>query len=110
MFQDPEGFPQVLITVCDLNDPYEHPGPHLEECNWSPEYWNNPENWSGYKVSWNAPICEHCWWKRNGERRPVRVKKAPAEVCTDCGEATRSGIYHRLNPDKQTYKHWEEEE
>lgn len=38
-------------------------------------------------------LCEDCWTKRNGSRKP---QKAPTEThspCDECGKETNSGIY-----------------
>lgn len=49
-------------------------------------------------ANWNQPICERDWVERNGERRPVRVIDPDEERCAYCGEATKSGIYVRDDP------------
>ena len=75
---------------------------------WTAEKWN--ANREDQKVSWTSPLCEYDWHKREGGRGAVRVVPPEAEVCVDCGEATRSGIYYRIAPADQTFKAWEWEE
>lgn len=74
---------------------------------WSAELWNDPELRAGQSISRAAPLCDHCWQQRRHGFRPVRVVPPDAEVCADCGTATRSGIYLRIPRDEQTWKAWE---
>lgn len=42
-------------------------------------------------------LCEHCWWKLNPARRPIRVKQDVElpDVCCSCGCPTITGIFVR---------------
>lgn len=91
---------------CNTKDPIEHLGPHTEDCFWGPARWNDHEQHFGQKTTWNASLCDWCWSDTNPDRLPVRALPPEAEVCTRCGDATRSGIYVRQNPDEQIYKRW----
>ena len=73
----------------------------------SVEEWNNPELREGQRVTWTAPVCEECWAQEYGDREPVRVRLADAEVCAMCGTPNRSGIYRRIAPAEQVFKAWE---
>jgi len=73
----------------------------------SADTWNDPELREGQKVTWTAPVCDNCWAQEYGDREPVRVRPPDAEVCTNCGTPTRSGIYRRIAPDTQLFKAWE---
>ena len=73
----------------------------------SAEMWNDPSFREGQKVGWTAPVCDDCWVEERGDRTPVRIRPPGAEVCSNCGVATRSGIFTRVAPDKQVFKAWE---
>jgi len=73
----------------------------------SVEEWNDPTFRGGQRVSWTAPVCEECWTQEYGDREPVRVRPADAEVCAMCGTPNRSGIYRRISPAEQVFKSWE---
>ncbi|HWP04479.1 MAG TPA: hypothetical protein VNN72_01995 [Polyangiaceae bacterium] len=44
----------------------------------------------------SAELCDSCWAEFEPERKPVRVRGAPAEPCGFCGERTDSGIMRRI--------------
>lgn len=50
------------------------------------------------KLSWNQPICNTCWWKREPTRSPIRLTTPGYERCSFCGNGTASGIYVRHDP------------
>lgn len=50
------------------------------------------------RLSWNQPICDVCFWLRNPNREPVRLREPEAEICAYCGDGTTSGIYVRADP------------
>ena len=73
----------------------------------SAQAWNDPTYREEQKVSWTAPVCDDCWEQEYGDREPVRVVPPDAKVCSNCGIATRSGIFRRIAPDEQLFKAWE---
>jgi hypothetical protein len=62
----------------------------------------------GVTVTWTQPVCNSCWFDREGERTPVRMREPELEFCCLCGQATHSGIYVRLNPMDVPYPKQEE--
>jgi hypothetical protein len=50
------------------------------------------------KFSWNQPICNEDWFRRDYDREPHRLSPAQLEVCAFCGAPTTSGIYVRIDP------------
>ena len=48
--------------------------------------------------SWTQPCCDDCWKVRCPDRGAHRFKEPLLELCVDCGEETRSGIYIRVDP------------
>ena len=65
----------------------------------------NPSNKEEKMVrfSWNALLCEDCWYKREPRRDPVRVVGDTWGQCSMCGNGTPSGIYVRMNPEDQNF-------
>lgn len=53
-------------------------------------------------LSWTQPVCDACWTARCPGLRPIRVlvdgDLGELETCCDCGAATQSGIYVRVDP------------
>lgn len=51
-------------------------------------------------MAWTQAVCHPDWNARHPDREPVRMKAefADEEVCCDCGEITRDGIYIRVDP------------
>jgi hypothetical protein len=92
-------------NYCHLIAPMDHYGPHDEDCKLGPKAWNEADH-GNQKTTWTASLCDLCWFEKNEDRVPVRVKIPDVEICTNCGSATRSGIYYRLSPEKQIYKRW----
>ena len=62
-------------------------------------------------LSWTQPLCESCWDKRNPDRVPSVIveEHRDQETCCDCGNATRSGIYMRIDPSTVAYPASKEE-
>jgi hypothetical protein len=55
--------------------------------------------------SWTHSICERCWRRREGKRRPVATDKwAPLESCCFCDQKHQSGIYVRHDPTSDQLK------
>lgn len=52
----------------------------------------------GNASPWRHVLCAPCWYLRNKNRAPVRVKDADAASCCLCGQMTRDGIYVRADP------------
>ena len=48
-------------------------------------------------MNWNQPLCDDCWKAKAQDRIPYRVIDPPEETCSNCGEATTSGIYIRAS-------------
>ena len=55
------------------------------------------------RLSWTQPICDDCWRERSPGRGPNKVVDPEKEQCVDCGYATKSGIYIRLDPTTTQY-------
>jgi len=48
---------------------------------------------------WNHAMCDPCWEKKQGPRKPVRLTlEMKPLLCCFCGEPTQSGIFVRANP------------
>lgn len=43
----------------------------------------------------SAPICDTCWRRIAGKRKPIRLKARRKEACYRCGALNTSGIYVR---------------
>jgi hypothetical protein len=52
-------------------------------------------------MGWTQAICVACWNERNPDRPTnpaISYEHGDEECCCHCGQATRSGIYVRVNP------------
>lgn len=54
-------------------------------------------------MSFTQAVCFDCWNERNPESQvgpddPRRSNTGPDERCCDCGAATTSGVYIRVDP------------
>lgn len=61
-------------------------------------------------MNWNQPICGRCYGIREPGRQPSGLKEefADLEICCDCGEPTKEGIYYRVDPRTVKYPAAEE--
>lgn len=48
---------------------------------------------------WQHPMCEACWFQKNGDARPLVVVKSKWEKCCFCWGWTHAGIYVHLDPE-----------
>ena len=53
---------------------------------------------------WNHSTCMFCWLKREPDRDPVIMTKAPTETCCFCGDEHSTGIYVREDPENTRCK------
>ena len=49
---------------------------------------------------WNHSICDACWWKREGQLQPHRMKDPKQRTCCYCGAENSSGIGVKDDPAK----------
>lgn len=49
-------------------------------------------------MKWTQPICVKCWNWRNPQRKAQPTANGELAICCYCGDATRSGIYIRVDP------------
>jgi hypothetical protein len=61
------------------------------------------------RMSWTQAVCDKCWVKQEGDRRPTRLKSAMVETCSYCGHPTASGIYKRDDPKSVAYPQMRED-
>lgn len=54
-------------------------------------------------LTWDQPMCDACWERRNPGYEPSRREPPFLERCCYCGAGTTSGIYARTDPRKVRY-------
>jgi hypothetical protein len=56
-------------------------------------------------MSWTQAVCDGCWSRLEvgPPRNLIREEYRDDETCCLCGQATRSGLYARLDPAKVPY-------